>query len=128
MRAAMTPPTDDPAPQSPSSGAAAAALPSVAAAATTATSTAPNTTPTKTSTSTSVRMAGARSEPPRGRSGAGAGRQARDAGWAAKATVPAARMPPATSRAAPVDHATPTTRTNGGPAIQVSSIAADSAA
>ena len=31
-----------------------------------------------------MRIAGARSEPPRGRSGAGAGRQAREAGWAAK--------------------------------------------
>ena len=75
-----------------------------------------------------MRMAGARSDPPRERAGAGAGRQARDAGWAAKTAVPATRTAPATTRAADVDHATPTRRTSGGPAIQVSSTAADSAA
>ena len=75
-----------------------------------------------------MRMAGARSEPPRGRSGAGAGRQAREAGWAAKTAVPATSTAPATTSAADVDHATPTNRTSGGPTIQVSSMAADSAA
>ena len=75
-----------------------------------------------------MRMAGARSEPPRGRWGAGAGRQARDAGWAAKTAVPATSTAPATTSAADVDHATPTSRTSGGPTIQVSSMAADSAA
>ena len=69
-RAATMPPTSEPAPQMPSSGPAAAALPSASAAATTATSTAPNTTPSATRTTTSVRMAGARSEPPRGRAAA----------------------------------------------------------
>ena len=128
MRAATMPPTSEPAPQMPSSGPATAGLPSASAAATTATSTVPNTTPSASRTSTSVRMAGARSEPPRGRVVDGTGRHARDAGWAAKTAVAATSTAAARASAAPVDHAAATSRTTGGPETQVSSIAADSAA
>lgn len=55
---------------------------------------------------TSVRIAGERSEPPRGRRTSGSGRQRRDAGWAAKASVPASITRPLSTSAAPACHPT----------------------
>jgi hypothetical protein len=110
----------------PISGPAAAVLPSAWAAAVMPTSEAPNTTPTSAMISTRRRIAAARSEPPCGRSPAG--RQWREAGSSANATVPEISSAAAAASATPVEVSAPASRTPGGPAIQVSSDAAASTA
>ena len=89
----------------------------------TATSTAPHSIPAAVSTLTSVRRPGARSEPPAGRTRPGSGRQSREAGWAAKASVPSSITAPEAASAPPVDHRAPTAKASGGPKTQVSSTA-----
>ena len=125
-RVAAMPPNRDPRPQSPSSGPAAAVLPSAFDAAVTPTSVAPNTAPVAISTSASVRIAGERSEPPRRRGASGSGRQARDAGCAANASVAANITMPADASAAPVDQIAPTPSASGGPSTNVTSSTVDS--
>jgi glycerophosphoryl diester phosphodiesterase len=67
-------------------------------------------------------IAGARSDPPRALGAAAAGRQSRDAGWAANAAVASRSTMPATASGAPVDHSAPRTSASGGPETQVSSM------
>jgi hypothetical protein len=125
-RVAATPPSSEPTPHSPSSGPAAVVLPSECAAAATPTSVAPNAAPVPSRIPTSVRIAGDRSEPPRGRASTRPGRQRRDAGWTANASVPASITSPQTTRAAPGDHSDPSPSASGGPATNVSSSTVDS--
>ena len=101
-------------------------LPSAFAAAVTPTSVAPNTAPVPTSISTSATIAGERSEPPRRRGVPGSGRHARDAGWAANATVARSITTPANASAAPVDQIAPTPSASGGPSTNVISSTVDS--
>ncbi|HEU4347516.1 MAG TPA: hypothetical protein VFR35_06980 [Actinoplanes sp.] len=121
--AATTPPASEPAPHRPSSRPAADSP-----AAVTPTSVAPNRTPTPTSTSTSMRMAGVASAPPRRVRPAGSGRQPRDAGEIANRVVATTSTTPAPVSAAPVEKNEPAASTSGGPATQVSSVAAASTA
>ena len=122
-RVVTMPPASEPRPHTPISGPASASW-----AAGTATSTAPKSIPAAVITLTSVRIPGARSEPPAGRSRFGAGRQLRDAGCAAKATVPSRITAPEAASAPPVDHRAPTAKASGGPKTQVSSTAVASTA
>src|SRR5262245_32581216 len=126
------PPISEPRPHRANNGPAVPGLPAARVAAVTPTSTAPMTRPNDTYTSTSARTPGERRAPPRPAeraAGAGAaGRGRRAAGWAANASVPLSTSTATTAIAAPVDARRPTPMASGGPASQVSSSAAASAA